>query len=67
MAVTPPTSPTHTLFCPGRPDSLVEVQARAPMRVGEEPVILAGRLQVLRNDPGGLYYRLVDATPVAAK
>ncbi|MCE2948643.1 MAG: DUF3299 domain-containing protein [bacterium] len=60
-------SPSCPFCLPGGPDSLVEVQARAPMRFGEEPMILAGRLQVLRNDPGGLYYRLVDATPVAAR
>ena len=60
-------SPSCPFCLPGGPDSLVEVQARAPLRYGEEPMILAGRLQVLRNDPGGLYYRLVDATLVPAK
>jgi hypothetical protein len=60
-------SPSCPFCLPGGPDSLVEVQARAPLRYGEEPMILAGRLQVLRNDPGGLYYRLLDATLVPAK
>ncbi len=60
-------SPSCPFCLPGGPDSLVEVQARAPMRFGEEPVTLAGRLQLLRNDPGGMYYRLVDATPVVAR
>jgi hypothetical protein len=60
-------SPSCPFCLPGGPDSLVEVQARSPLRFGEEPIILAGRLQVLRNDPGGLYYRLVDATPVAPR
>ncbi len=60
-------SPSCPFCLPGGPDSLVEVQARAPMRFGEEPVILAGRLQLLRNDPSGMYYRLVDATPVVAR
>lgn len=55
-------------FClPAGPDSLVEVQATTPLRIGEAPIVLAGRLQVLRNDPSGLYYRLVDATQVAVK
>ncbi len=60
-------SPSCPFCLPGGPDSLVEVQARTPLRMNEEPIILAGRLQVLRNDPGGLYYRLVDATPVTAR
>jgi uncharacterized protein len=52
-------------FClPAGPDSLVEVQARSPMRYGMEPMLISGRLQVLRNDPGGMYYRLVDAVTV---
>jgi len=55
-------------FClPAGPDSLVEVQAATPLRIVEAPIVLAGRLQVLRNDPTGLYYRLVDATQVAAR
>ncbi len=53
-------------FClPAGPESLVEVQPRTAMRVGLEPMIFAGRLQVLRDDPSGLYYRLVDATLVS--
>jgi hypothetical protein len=35
------------------------------VRLAEDQVTLSGRLQVLRNDPNGLYYRLVDAAPVA--
>jgi len=41
MAVTPPTSPTPTLFCPGRPDSLVEAVYRWVLddpRIAVEPV-----------------------------
>jgi hypothetical protein len=60
-------SPSCPFCLPGGPDSLVEVQARSALRFGEEPIILAGRLQVLRNDPGGMYYRLVDATAVPAR
>lgn len=49
-------------FClPGGPDSMVEVQARTPVRYTIEPIMLSGRLRVLRDDPAGLYYRLLDA------
>jgi hypothetical protein len=39
----------------------VEVKSRSPIKHTYEPVVVAGRLNVLRNDPFGLYYRLTDA------
>jgi hypothetical protein len=57
--------PPSCAFClPGGPDQLVEVQAKTPVKYGFDPIVLTGRLQVLRDDPMGLYYRLVDAVPV---
>jgi hypothetical protein len=56
--------PTCAFCLPGGPDQLVEVQARSPVKYGFEPVVLSGRFQVLRDDPMGLYYRLVDAVAV---
>jgi hypothetical protein len=57
--------PPSCAFClPGGPDQLVEVQARTPVKYGFDPIVLTGRLQVLRDDPMGLYYRLVDAVAV---
>jgi len=58
-------SPSCPFCIPAGPEGLVEVVARAPVRLAEDAITLSGRLQVLRNDPNGLYYRLVDATPVA--
>lgn len=58
-------SPSCPFCIPAGPEGLVEVVARSPVRLAEDQVTLAGRLQVLRNDPNGLYYRLVDAAPVA--
>jgi hypothetical protein len=53
-------------FClPGGPDAIVEVQAKTPVKYGFEPVVLSGKLTVLRDDPTGLYYRLTDAVVVA--
>lgn len=57
--------PPSCAFClPGGPDQLVEVQARTPVKYGFEPIVVSGRLSVLRDDPMGLYYRLTDAEPI---
>jgi hypothetical protein len=61
-------TPPGCAFClPGGPDALVEVQARAPIKYGFDPVVLSGKFSVLKDDPMGLYYRLTDAVPVAVK
>ena len=57
--------PPSCAFClPGGPDQLVEVQAKSPVKYGFEPIVVSGKLIVLRDDPMGLYYRLTDAVPV---
>lgn len=43
------------------PEYIVEVKAKSPVKHTYEPVVIAGRLNVLKNDPYGLYYRLTDA------
>ena len=43
------------------PEYIVEVKAKTSIKHTYEPVIIAGRLNVLRDDPYGLYYRLTDA------
>ena len=43
------------------PEYIVEVKAKTPIKHTYEPVVVAGRLNVLRDDPYGLYYRLTDA------
>lgn len=54
--------PPHCPFCLSiGPEYIVEVKSRAPIRHTYEPVVVAGRLNVLRDDPFGLYYRLTDA------
>jgi hypothetical protein len=58
--------PQTCSFClPGGPDSLVEVRAKTPVKYTFDPVVLTGKLTVLKDDPNGLYYRLTDAVPVA--
>jgi hypothetical protein len=54
--------PQTCAFClPGGPESMVEVKAKAPVKYTFEPVVLTGKLSVLKDDPTGVFYRLTDA------
>jgi len=54
--------PPHCPFCLSLgPEYNVEVKTKTAIRHTYEPVVLAGRLGVLTDDPFGLYYRLTDA------
>jgi uncharacterized protein len=51
----------HCAFCmPGGPESIVEVLADKPVEFSYEPVLIAGKFEVLDNDI--VYYRLSGAT-----
>ncbi len=57
--------PLTCSFClPGGPESMVEVKTKTPVKYSMEPVVVEGRLQVLGDDPHGLYYRINDAVTV---
>lgn len=57
-------SPGTCYFClPGGPAEFIEVRVRRPLAYTTEPVRLSGRLQVLDNDPMGVFYRMSDAEP----
>jgi len=56
--------PQSCAFCmPGGPEQMVEVKAKRPLAYGFEPIVLSGKLEVLKDDPNGLFYRLTDAVP----
>jgi hypothetical protein len=58
-------TPQDCSFCiPGGPESLVEVKTKQPLAYGMAPVVLSGKLAVLKDDPTGVFYRLTDAVPV---
>ena len=58
-------TPVDCAFCmPGGPESLVEVKMKKPVAYGMDPVIVTGRLAVLKDDPTGVFYRLTDAVAV---
>jgi hypothetical protein len=58
--------PQTCSFClPGGPESLVEVRAKTPVKYTFEPVVLSGKLAVLKDDASGLFYRLTEAVQVS--
>ena len=57
--------PLNCGFCtPGGPESMVEIRTKTGVKYSMEPVVVEGNFQVLVNDPFGVYYKIVDATPV---
>ena len=57
-------APPHCAFClPAGPDAMIEVRAKSDIRYGFDAISISGKLQVLKDDPAGLYYRMVDAIP----
>jgi uncharacterized protein len=58
-------APPHCSFClPAGPDSMIEIRASKGVRYRFEAVALSGTFQVLKDDPAGLYYRLINATAI---
>lgn len=59
--------PPHCPFCLSLgPEYIVEVRAKAPIKHTYDPIVLSGQLNVLNDDPFGLYYRLTGAQLTAA-
>ena len=57
--------PSHCGFClPAGPEAIVEVTAKEGVAYSIQPIVLSGRFAVLKDDPNGVLYRLVDATQV---
>jgi hypothetical protein len=54
--------PQTCAFCmPGGPESMVEVKSKQPVKYTFDAVIMSGRLEVLKDDPTGVFYRLTEA------
>lgn len=57
-------TPQSCAFCmPGGPESMVEIKTRTAVKYTFEPVVVSGKLTILKDDPTGIFYRIVDATP----
>ena len=58
LSALPPSCP----FClPGSATTLIDIIAETPIRYVLEPIMLEGRLNLLRDDDTGLHYRLSEA------
>jgi hypothetical protein len=54
--------PQTCAFCmPGGPESMVEVKSKAAVKYTFEPLVITGKLSVLKDDPTGVFYRLTEA------
>jgi uncharacterized protein len=42
---------------------MVEVKSKTPVKYTFEPVVLTGKMVILKDDPTGVFYRLTDAVP----
>ena len=49
---------------PGGPNSVIEVKAQRGMAFTYDTIAVEGKLELLRDDPYGLLYRMVDAQSV---
>ncbi len=58
-------SPTCPFCLSAGPEAMVEVRARKAVKYSNDPVVVEGRLLLLDNDPGGVFYRLVEAVPAS--
>lgn len=56
-------SPTCPFCLSAGPEAMVEVKAKSAVKYSLDPVVVQGRLELLRDDPAGMFYRLVDAEP----
>lgn len=55
-------------FCmPSGLEGVVEVRTKQPVKYTVEPIVISGRMAVLRDDPTGIYYRLTGAVQTTAK
>jgi uncharacterized protein len=54
--------PVSCAFClPGGPEALVEVKTKQPVKYSFDPIVVRGRMSVLKDDPTGVFYRVTDA------
>lgn len=52
----------NCFYClPGGPESLVEVRMEEGIEFSYDPIEITGTLELLEDDPMGMYYRLADA------
>jgi hypothetical protein len=56
--------PQTCAFCmPGGPEQMVEIKSKTAVKYTFDAVVVTGKLSVLKDDPTGVFYRIVDAVP----
>lgn len=61
------TSPSCSYCLPAGPEGVVEVKTTVAIKFSYSPIVIGGTLNVLKDDPMGLYYRLTSAVLTAAQ
>ena len=57
--------PPDCAFCmPGTAEQFAEVLARVPVKVPSDAIVVSGTFSLVRDDSGGLLYRLTEAVVV---
>ena len=57
--------PPHCQFClPAGPDEIVEVEATSPVAYTFDPIVVAGKFSVVKDDASGILYRMTGASRV---
>ena len=52
----------NCFFCmPGGPETMIEIKADKAVEFSYDPIVINGRLELLSDDPMGMYYRITDA------
>lgn len=59
-------SPSCDFCLPAGPEGIVEITSKSAIKFSFEPVVVSGKMDVMKDDAAGLYYRIVEATPAAA-
>lgn len=57
--------PPDCAFCmPGTAEQFAEVLAKVPVRIPNDAIVVSGTFSLVRDDSGGLLYRLTEAAVV---
>jgi hypothetical protein len=55
--------PATCAFClPGGPETMILVESRNAVKFGYEPLVIAGRLELMSDDSEGIFFKLKDAS-----
>ena len=61
LSAVPPGCP----FClPGGPNSIIEVFLKTPRKYTTDAIVVSGTMNLLKDDPSGFYYRMIEAAEV---